>query len=325
MQAAFLSRFVSRLETFDCHHESSCNYPPDRLCHLCDVPEGPSASLLQLVWTCIKDPTTASAFTEIFPQAMESSSSGGGDEGSSTSLGSATETRAAGGNSASSPCDTGIQVGTLRGDKYNLRKSSLRIRVEVERKQQQPRQKKPKSRPPPLSKYRRRSANARERCRMKEMNEAYEELKKVLPHLALGTCESSTWDSGTSSSSRQTDSSNNKPTKVAVLRVAINYIAALRGLLGYDDNNSNPSHNLCSDDLGSDAASTSAASTTGTSGDEESLLSSDMDATVSDLTEYYAVANFLSPDLTPDLLEPDLTLTLSPEEELCLELVADVL
>ena len=38
-----------------------------------------------------------------------------------------------------------------------------------------------KQRPPPLSKYRRKTANARERSRMKEINFAFETLRKAVP------------------------------------------------------------------------------------------------------------------------------------------------
>lgn len=38
-----------------------------------------------------------------------------------------------------------------------------------------------KHRPPPLSKYRRKTANARERSRMKEINSAFETLRKAVP------------------------------------------------------------------------------------------------------------------------------------------------
>ena len=55
-------------------------------------------------------------------------------------------------------------------DKYNLRTKSIQNRIEVEKKRkverQKPREPKPKQRPAPLSKYRRKTANARERTRM---------------------------------------------------------------------------------------------------------------------------------------------------------------
>ena len=51
-------------------------------------------------------------------------------------------------------------------DKYNLRTKSIQNRIEVEKRKREPRKPKPKQRPPPLSKYRRKTANLRERCRM---------------------------------------------------------------------------------------------------------------------------------------------------------------
>nr|KAG5698104.1 hypothetical protein BaRGS_031794 [Batillaria attramentaria] len=190
-------------------------------------------------------------------------------------------------------------------DKYNLRRSSLRVRAQTEQKTRQPKERKPKSRPPPLSKYRRRSANARERCRMQEMNEAFEDLKKALPQAGLEA-----------SGGEVNPKCKGQPTKITVLRLAINYINALSDILGYHSDG-----DVMSDDLGSDAASTSTNCTTSGSGDDESLVSSDADTGVSDL-------EFFAPDLVPDFppgFEADLGVTLSPEEEMCLELVASVL
>ena len=53
--------------------------------------------------------------------------------------------------------------------KYNLRTKSIQNRIEVERRKSEPRHPKPKQRPAPLSKYRRKTANFRERCRMQVM------------------------------------------------------------------------------------------------------------------------------------------------------------
>lgn len=53
-------------------------------------------------------------------------------------------------------------------DKYNLRIKSIQNRIALEKKKKTPVKKEPKAkqRPVPLSKYRRRTANARERTRM---------------------------------------------------------------------------------------------------------------------------------------------------------------
>lgn len=61
--------------------------------------------------------------------------------------------------------EKGIKIPGL--DKYNLRTKSIQNRLETEKRKRSPRKEpKPKQRPPPLSKYRRRTANARERTRM---------------------------------------------------------------------------------------------------------------------------------------------------------------
>lgn len=71
-----------------------------------------------------------------------------------------------------------------------------------------------KSRPPPLSKYRRKTANARERHRMKEINEAFETLRRILPDFC---------------SSRAVAAST--MTKITTLRLAASYIRALSHIL----------------------------------------------------------------------------------------------
>lgn len=72
----------------------------------------------------------------------------------------------------------------------------------------------PKQKPPPLSKYRRKTANARERSRMREINEAFESLRRAVPHLHSGN-----------------DNHNEKLTKITTLRLAMKYIAALNQVL----------------------------------------------------------------------------------------------
>ena len=63
----------------------------------------------------------------------------------------------------------------------SLRTTSVRKRLEIEVKMAQPKTKGRMSKKARLSKYRRKSANAKERERMKRMNEEYERLKKVVP------------------------------------------------------------------------------------------------------------------------------------------------
>lgn len=75
------------------------------------------------------------------------------------------------------------------------------------------RRQKPKS--APLSKYRRKTANARERSRMREINDAFESLRKAIPHLA----------------SNCVDSNSEKTSKIMTLRLAMKYITALSNAL----------------------------------------------------------------------------------------------
>ncbi|XP_054262277.1 neurogenic differentiation factor 4-like [Macrosteles quadrilineatus] len=66
----------------------------------------------------------------------------------------------------------------------------------------------------PLSKYRRKTANARERSRMREINDAFEALRRVLPHC-----------------NTRSENPNEKTTKIMTLRLAMKYIAALDNAL----------------------------------------------------------------------------------------------
>ncbi|XP_046364250.1 uncharacterized protein LOC124140631 [Haliotis rufescens] len=99
-------------------------------------------------------------------------------------------------------------------EKYNLRQKTLVTRIQTEERLVAPKQPKPKNRPPPLSKYRRKTANSRERGRMQEINTAFQELQTALPTQCV----------------QATDGSN--LTKITTLRLAVNYIAALRQVLG---------------------------------------------------------------------------------------------
>ena len=103
---------------------------------------------------------------------------------------------------------------SARNKEYNLRTSSLINRVETEQRRKNPKKPKPKNKPAPLSKYRRKTANTRERSRMQEINDAFEELEKVVPDLP---------------------DENGKPTKITILQLAMNYISALREMLEYGD------------------------------------------------------------------------------------------
>ncbi|XP_014240006.1 neurogenic differentiation factor 6-like [Cimex lectularius] len=97
---------------------------------------------------------------------------------------------------------------------YSLRPRSTVRKTEDEEEEilwkRRPR-KRPKTKPVPLSKYRRKTANARERCRMREINEAFDCLRRCVPH-------------GESNEQE-------KLTKISTLRLAMKYIAALSAAL----------------------------------------------------------------------------------------------
>lgn len=146
-------------------------------------------------------------------------------------------------------------VETLKNEynpEYNLRKKTIVNRIKTEKNKTLPKQKKPKTKPAPLSKYRRKAANARERGRMEDINSAFEVLKSVLPNIEEG---------------------GSKMTKITTLRLAMNYISALRNILGYDQDD------VCSDltsDLGSDLNSDGdSTGTPSVSSGEEACLSPD--------------------------------------------------
>ncbi|VVD03401.1 helix-loop-helix protein delilah-like [Leptidea sinapis] len=89
-------------------------------------------------------------------------------------------------------------------DKYQLRPRSARSREPRSRRTTQP-----------LSKYRRKTANARERSRMREINNAFEALRRAVPAAEITgspvACE--------------------KLTKITTLRLAMKYITALSSAL----------------------------------------------------------------------------------------------
>lgn len=106
---------------------------------------------------------------------------------------------------------------------YSLRPRSTAKKEDPEDHQQtesckpRSRRKKNKQKSLPLSKYRRKTANARERYRMREINEAFEALRRAIPHLTL-----------------RCDNPNEKLTKISTLRLAMKYIKALSNVLHED-------------------------------------------------------------------------------------------
>ncbi|KAF6212460.1 hypothetical protein GE061_012983 [Apolygus lucorum] len=101
---------------------------------------------------------------------------------------------------------------------YSLRPRSMVKRSDEEEEEIITWKRRPKKRskpkPAPLSKYRRKTANARERSRMREINEAFDTLRRAVPHAA-----------GMSSEQGE------KLTKISTLRLAMKYIAALSASL----------------------------------------------------------------------------------------------
>ena len=74
----------------------------------------------------------------------------------------------------------GAKKGSSSSDKsYTLRACSIQKRMETETRKRQPKKRGPKPRPKsaPMSKYRRKTANQRERMRMGEINVAFEKLR----------------------------------------------------------------------------------------------------------------------------------------------------
>lgn len=109
----------------------------------------------------------------------------------------------------------------VKADKYSLRPRSLRRVTEIDKKNlndlncRQNKSHKPKQKAAPLSKYRRKTANARERNRMREINQAFETLRRVIPHMQA----------------TQMPGANEKLTKITTLRLAMKYISSLSAAL----------------------------------------------------------------------------------------------
>ncbi|XP_037039405.1 helix-loop-helix protein delilah [Bradysia coprophila] len=130
-----------------------------------------------------------------------------------------------------------------KGEKYSLRQRQRRQSSRNKTKSDQssvvpsqpneprkPKQK-PKPKAAPLSKYRRKTANARERTRMREINSAFENLRKCVP---------------LSISSGTPTSTNEKLTKITTLRLAMKYIRTLNEVLTKpnSDQNFHISHSI---------------------------------------------------------------------------------
>ncbi|CAG7817955.1 unnamed protein product, partial [Allacma fusca] len=129
--------------------------------------------------------------------------------------------------------------GSKNYEKYSLRPRSIQNRIETDkRRKEEKKEPKPKQKPPPLSKYRRKTANARERTRMNQINQAFESLQRAVPQYPILPVNSS-------------GKTCEKLTKITTLRLAMNYIEALKTLL-------NPS--MDTDDFSSGTSACSPAS-----------------------------------------------------------------
>lgn len=110
-----------------------------------------------------------------------------------------------------------------KGDKYSLRprgsEHANSITSCLTNKSNRGAGGKSKQKAAPLSKYRRKTANARERTRMREINLAFEALRSCVPLTAAAR------------RAQNSTNANEKLTKITTLRLAMQYIAALSGAL----------------------------------------------------------------------------------------------
>ncbi|OTF71515.1 Helix-loop-helix domain containing protein, partial [Euroglyphus maynei] len=87
-----------------------------------------------------------------------------------------------------------------------------------------------KHKPPPLSKYRRKTANLRERSRMQEINDAFKRLQSVVPDIFSIT------------ENERSNQSMAKLTKINTLKLAVNYISALTQILRQTESETEPTY-----------------------------------------------------------------------------------
>ncbi|XP_068220966.1 transcription factor 21-like [Palaemon carinicauda] len=125
-------------------------------------------------------------------------------------------------NSDNNTCNKECDNAKATPGKYQLRPRSLqsRRRSDSEWSFHEPLRQK---RPPPLSRYRRKTANARERYRMRQINTAFENLRGVLP----------SWVCSRRAASEMT--------KITTLKLASAYIRSLQDIL-----DGNAHHDTCS-------------------------------------------------------------------------------
>lgn len=138
-------------------------------------------------------------------------------------------------NSSSGSAASGSDEAAKKDEKYSLRQRQSRRSTQTAKQQEKKSsvKEKPKTKAAPLSKYRRKTANARERTRMREINSAFETLRKAVPVAVAGTSGNS---SPVSSPSQMTGAgANEKLTKITTLRLAMKYIRILRDILDNTD------------------------------------------------------------------------------------------
>jgi len=154
-------------------------------------------------------------------------------------------------NNSNGKENAGSEPSVLPSSKYSLRARSIKKRIETEYKQTEPKVRQPraKARPPPLSKYRRKTANARERDRMKDINQGFDVLERSLPELTV----------------RQRAE---KVTKITVLRLAIEYIQAMREILASEP----PAPGMLSPSSDSDGGPSSVVSSSSSMSSSSSVL-----------------------------------------------------
>jgi delilah len=120
--------------------------------------------------------------------------------------------------------DGGVADSNNNEEKYSLRRkrktnNNLATHCGDEEAEIKPKAKnKPKPKAAPLSKYRRKTANARERTRMREINTAFETLRTYVPLVVSGV-------------PANEPSTNEKLTKITTLRLAMKYITILSDIL----------------------------------------------------------------------------------------------